>query len=116
MLYNIIISLVFTIFIELVVSIFCGIRNKKDIMFIIIINIITNPITEFINLLIKDSSLHYWVIIIIEIIVIIVEYLFFKKFLKEKNINLLYLAIINNLSSYIIGLMFNLGGSIWKKS
>ena len=115
MLYNIIISLIFTIFIELTVSIFCGIRNKNDIIYIILINIITNPSTEFINILIKDSSFHYLIIIIIEIIVVIVEYLFYKKVLKENNINLLYLAIINNLSSYIIGLMFNLGGFIWKK-
>lgn len=115
MLYNIIISLLFTIFIELTVSIFCGIRNKNDIIYIILINIITNPSTEFINILIKDSSFHYLIIIIIEIIVIIVEYLFYRKVIKTKNINLLYLAIINNICSYVVGLLFNLGGLVWKK-
>ena len=115
MLYNIIISLVFTIFIELSVSIFCGIRNKNDIMYIILINIITNPSTEFINILIKDSSFHYLIIIIIEIIVVIIEYLFYRKVLKTKNTNLLYLSIINNICSYVVGLLANLGGLIWKK-
>lgn len=110
MLYNIIISLVFTIIIELIVSIFCGIRNKKDIMYIVLINIITNPTTEFINLLIKDSSFHYLIIVIIEIIVVIIEFIFYKKVLKTKDVNPLYLAIINNICSYAVGLIFNLGG------
>ena len=114
MLYNIILSLVFTIFIEVVISIFCGINNKNDILYIILINILTNPSTEIINLVIKDSNFHYPVIIIVEIIVVIIEYLFYKRVLKNKNINLLYLSIINNICSYGVGIMFNLGGNIWK--
>ena len=112
MLYNIILSLVFTIFIEVVISIFCGINNKNDILYIILINILTNPSTEIINLVIKDSNFHYPVIIIVEIIVVIIEYLFYKRVLKNKNINLLYLSIINNICSYGVGIMFNLGGNI----
>lgn len=112
MFFCIILSLVFTIFIELVISIFCGVNNKNDILYIILINILTNPSTEQINLLIKDSRFHYPIIIIIEIIIIIIEYLFYKKVLRSKNINLLYLAIINNVCSYAVGVMFNLGGII----
>ena len=115
MLYSIILSLVFTIFIELVVSIFCGVNKKSDILYIALINILTNPSTELINLLIKDSNFHYPIIIIIEFIIIIIEYLFYKKVLKSENVNLLYLTIINNLCSYIIGIMFNLGGIAWKR-
>lgn len=115
MLYNIILSLAFTIFIEVVISILCGINNKNDILYIILINILTNPSTEMINLLIKDSSFHYPIIIIVEIIIIIIEYLFYKKVLKNKNINLLYLSIINNICSYAVGIIFNLGGIIWKR-
>lgn len=112
MVYSIILSLVFTIFIELVISIFCGVTKKGDMLYIVLINILTNPSTELINLLIKDSSFHYPIIIIIEFIIVIIEYLFYKKVLKSENINLLYLTIINNLCSYIIGIMFNLGGIV----
>jgi hypothetical protein len=114
MLYNIILSLIFTIVIELIVSIFCGINQKYDILIIILANLLTNPITEFINLLIKDTKFHYPVICIIEAVVLIVEFLFYKKFLKEKEINFFLLSMINNLSSWIIGIMLNLyiGGII----
>lgn len=112
MLYSIILSLVFTILIELVVSILCGVNKKSDIRYITLINILTNPITELINLFIKDNSFHDPIIIIIEVIVIIIEYSFYKKILKSENINLFYLTIINNVCSYVVGVMFNLGGII----
>ena len=112
MLYNVIFSLIFTILIEFIVSVFCGINNKFDLLNIIWINILTNPSTEMINLLIKNSDFHYPIIIIIEILIIIIEFLFYKKNLKTKNINFLYLSVINNVSSYLIGIMFNLGGNI----
>ncbi len=112
MLYNIILSLAFTILIEFTVSIFCGINKKIDLLYIILINILTNPSTELINLLIKDSSFHYPIIFTIEILIIIIESLFYKKVLKEEKINFLYLSIINNVCSYVIGVMFNLGGGI----
>lgn len=109
MLYNIILSLVFTIFVELLISIFFGINKKKDFLYITLVNIITNPITEFINLLVRDSIFHYQIILIIEVLVIYIEYLFYKRLLKSENINFLYLAILNNVCSYVIGLIFNFG-------
>ncbi len=112
MLYNIILSLVFTIFIEWIVSIFCGINTKIDLLYISLINILTNPCTELINLLIKDSRFHYPIIFTIEVFIIIIEFLFYKKVLKSENVNFLYLSILNNVCSYVIGVMFNLGGNI----
>ena len=107
MLYNIILSLVFTIFIELLISIFFGINKKKDFLYITLINIITNPIVESINLLVRDSIFHYQIIVTIEIFVIYIEYLYYRRVLKSENINFLYLSILNNVCSYIIGLIFN---------
>jgi len=112
MLYNIILSLIFTILIEFIISIFCGINNKVDLLNIILINLLTNPSTELINLLIKDSSFHYPIILTIEILIITIEFLFYKKVLKTENINFLYLSIINNVCSYVIGVIYNLGGNI----
>lgn len=116
MLYNIILSLISTLFIELIISIFCGINEKNNLLCIFLINLFTNPITELINLLIISSRFHYPIILFIEILVIFIEFILYKKFLKVKKINLLYLSIINNVCSYIIGIIFNLylGGIIWK--
>lgn len=108
MLYSIILSLISTLFIEIIISIFCGINEKNNLLYIILINLLTNPITELINLLIINSIFHYPIILLIEILVIFIEFLLYKKFLKVKNINLLYLSIINNICSYVIGLIFNL--------
>ena len=41
-------SLICTIIIELLVSIILGIRNKKDILNVILVNIITNPLVAVI--------------------------------------------------------------------
>ncbi len=112
MLYNIILSLAFTILIELIISIFCGINKKFDLLYITLINILTNPCTELINLLIKDTSFHYPVIFTIEFLIIIIEFLFYKKVLKSENVNFFHLSIITNICSYVIGVMFNLGGNI----
>lgn len=110
--YNIVLSLIFTVLIELIISIILGVNKKSDLIYIVLINVLTNPITEFINLLIKDKNLHHPIIFIIEIIITIIEFLFYKKFLKSKNINFLCLAIINNIVSYLIGIIFNFGVSI----
>lgn len=110
--YNIVLSLIFTVLIELIISIILGVNKKSDLIYIVLINFLTNPITEFINLLIKNNNLHYFIMIIIEIIVIIIEFLFYKRKLKSHNINFLYLAILNNIASYLVGIMYNLGVSI----
>lgn len=84
------------------------INNKIDLLLIVLINMLTNPPTELINLVVQNTKLHYPIIIGVEIIITIIEYLFYKKFLRTKNVNFLYLAIINNISSYGIGLIYNL--------
>ena len=108
MLYNVILSLFFTIFIEVMVSILCGINKKHDIFAIILINIITNPITEIINLLIENTYFHYPVILGIEVIITVIEYQYYKRNLEVKDINFMYLSVMNNLCSWIIGILFNL--------
>ena len=110
MLYNIVMSLVFTIFMELTISILCGVNKKMDLVSIIWINIVTNPITELINLLIKDKYFHFFLILLIEILITVIEWILFKKILKSKNINFLHLSIINNICSYTVGLLFNCFG------
>ena len=60
-------SLLFTILIELITSIILGINRKIDLLYIVIINILTNPFAEYINLLVQDNNFHYPIIFLIEI-------------------------------------------------
>lgn len=100
-------NLLLTIIIELGIAILLGIREKKDILNIIVINCITNPILNYIMMVVlyltSNNLIIYSLLFLFEIIVIIIEYLFYRKKLLFKNINLLLLSIILNISSVIVG-------------
>lgn len=103
-------SLICTIIIELVVSIILGIRNKKDILNVVLVNIITNPLVAvipvyfnfFYSLKIRDT-----VLIILEILTLIFEGYIYKKYLNYKKLNPFILSLILNCSSYFIGEVIN---------
>ena len=84
-------NLLLTIIIELAISLILGIKEKKDINNIIIINCITNPILNIILLIImyfiSNNIIIYSLIFIFEIIVIYLEYLYYKNRIIFKNIN-----------------------------
>ena len=76
MIKSLIISLILTIIIELLISLVMGIRKKNDIITIIVVNILTNPIVVFIANLLNNykNVLLYWsIVIIMEFIVIFIE-------------------------------------------
>ena len=99
-----------TIIIELLVAFILKVRDKKDILNIILVNITTNPLlvttTTYINII---YGLKYRNILIypFEILVVLVEGLVYKKYLKYKKINPYLLSFILNVSSYLIGLIIN---------
>lgn len=105
-----IVCLLSTIIVEVIVSLFLKVRDKKDILNIILVNIMTNPllvsITVYINIF---YGLKYKNIIIypLEILVVLVEGLVYKRYLKYKKINPYLLSLILNISSYLIGLFIN---------
>ncbi len=100
--------LVSTIIIELIISLILGVRNKKDIVNIILVNALTNPlvvsITNLANLFIGYNE-SYIVLYILEVLAIICEGFIYHKYLKFKKINAYVLSIIFNVSSYLIGLL-----------
>ena len=106
MLKSLTISLFLTIVIELTASLVLGIRNKEDIYVVILVNICTNPIVVFIAnclILIGSNKLIYNIIVIImEIIVVFVEYIMYKKHLKNYKKSPLLLSLINNSVAYLI--------------
>lgn len=102
------INLVLTIFIELGISLLLGIRKRNDINNIIYINCITNIVLNYIiNILsiifYKNIFIVYVILGILEILVIFIEYIYYKNNLKSK-INPLLLSIILNTLSFTIGL------------
>ena len=111
MIISLIISLVLTIVIELSISLILGIREKNDIYVVILVNICTNPIVVYIAnylVLIGSSKLVYNVIVtIMEIVVVFIEYIMYKKYLKNYGKTPLLLSLSNNTASYLIGIIIN---------
>ena len=98
-----------TIVIELIMSLLLGMRNKKDILNVILVNIMTNPLVVSILMYITYNRLFNTTIsiIILEILVILTEGFTYKKVLTFDNINPYVLSLILNISSYFIGGLLN---------
>lgn len=98
-----------TIMIELITSLLLGIRNKKDILNVILVNIMTNPLVVSILMYITYNRLFNTTIsiIILEILVILTEGFTYKKVLTFDKINPYVLSLILNISSYFIGELLN---------
>ena len=102
--------LLLTIIIELSVALIIGIRDKKDLINVILVNILTNPIVTSIPVLI---NLHFGilarniVLYTLEIITFLVEGIIYFKTLKYKKINPFLVSLILNLSSYLTGELIN---------
>ena len=98
-----------TIVIELIMSLLLGIRNKKDILNVILVNIMTNPLVVSILMYITYNRLFNTTIsiIILEILVILTEGFIYKKVLTFDKINPYVLSLILNISSYFIGGLLN---------
>ena len=109
MLESLIVSLVLTICIELSVALLIGVREKNDILTVIMVNVLTNPVVVFIvNLLggIGVSETTYWIVLVImEILAVVIEGKIFEKILKFKGISGTELALANNLISFLIGVI-----------
>lgn len=102
-------NLLLTIIIELGIALLLGIKEKNDILNIIVINCITNPILNYIMMIVEylfsNNMIIYFLLLIYEIIVIYLEYKFYRKKLVFKKISLLLLSTLLNLFSVILGLI-----------
>lgn len=98
-----------TIVIELIMSLLFGIRNKKDILNVILVNIMTNPLIVSILMYITYNRLFNTTIsiIILEILVVLTEGFTYKKVLTFDKINPYVLSLILNIASYFIGGLLN---------
>jgi len=103
-------SLILTIIIEVSIAFLIGIRKKKDILNVILVNMITNPVVNiipiclnvYVSLYARNISL-----IILEIIVLFLEGIIYKFVLEYKKINWLLISLILNAASFGIGEVLN---------
>jgi hypothetical protein len=105
-----IISFTVTLITELIVSLIIGIRDKKDILNIILVNILTNPLLVSLGFYINLKYGLKWRNILIypmEIIVVLVEGFIYYKYLKYRKINPFLLSLLLNICSYVMGLIIN---------
>ena len=107
--YYMVKCLILTILIETLVAFILGYR-KKDLLNIILVNIITNPIVVTIPVYfnikygINERNIS---LIILEIITLFTEGFIYKKYLNNKRINPFILSLLLNLASYCLGLFIN---------
>ncbi len=102
------ICLMVTILAEVFLAIVLGIRSKKDIINITLVNILTNPllvsITVTINFYLGLKARHIGSFFL-EITVFLVEAMIYKNVLENKKINPYLLSLLLNVFSYIVGLI-----------
>ena len=106
------ITLALTLVIEITLAVLLKVRSTFDIIFLILINCITNPTVNVIYGLIiwytdiEAGSFAGWVVVfILEFIVWITESVMIKKLLEYKRIKPMLLSFILNVSSFLIGLV-----------
>ena len=102
-------ALIITIIIELIAAIVIGLK-KKDLINVILVNIMTNPLVVTVPLYInvKYGLLERNItLFIFEIFALLSEGFVYSKYLKYKKINPYVISLILNLSSYLTGVIIN---------
>ncbi|MGN1371814.1 MAG: hypothetical protein ACI4XM_06040 [Candidatus Coprovivens sp.] len=106
--YIMIFCLICTILIEAIIGFIIGIRKKEDIIIVILVNILTNPLVTSIPtfILIEYGKLSRIIsLIILEILTFIIEGFIYKKTLYYKKANPYIISLILNICSYTLGLI-----------
>ena len=102
--------LILTIIIEVVIGLLLKVRNKKDLLNILLVNVLTNPLVVSlpIFMLFKFGLIAKYVsFAILEILTVIVEGFIYSKVLEYRKINPYLLSLILNISSYLVGVFMD---------
>lgn len=103
-------ALLCTTLIEIIISILLKIRDKKDLLNIILANCFTNPLVVTIQLYINIKYGFFErniCLLFLELFALVVEGFIYKKYLSFKKINPYVLSIILNTCSYFMGEVIN---------
>lgn len=101
-------ALFLTVAVELMIAFFFGFRKKIELIAVICINLITNPILNYLLLVNNYFSLleaNLILILFLELIVVLVEWrlLFFA--LQKEPKKLLIMSFVMNFCSYVVGVL-----------
>lgn len=102
---NYLTCLFLTIIIEAIVAFVINVRTRRGQLIVLLTNIITNPIMNSILLIVSfylTERYYYAFLIPLEIAVVIIEALIFRRNISTK-INPFLFSLILNASSYFIG-------------
>lgn len=105
---NYLLALFLTLTIELSVAYFLGYRNKKALMSVVCVNLISHPIFCYflwINLTLLIIPINYFSMISMEIVITLLESILLYYALKQKFVLMLNLSIAMNFTSFAIGLI-----------
>ncbi len=105
------VSLVATIVIEITLALCLGIRNKKDLINVLIVNIMTNPLVVSIAFIINlrhGLIMKRIAMIILEFLAFFSEGYVYKRVLEYKRINGYLVSLILNVTSYLLGIIVNM--------
>jgi len=98
-----------TLAIEIIVALIFGYRNKRAVMSIIFVNLITNPLTNYflwLNTYFHLFSADLLHVIMLEILVVCIEWGLLVFALRRNIRSLLPLALTMNSASFIVGFIF----------
>lgn len=99
-----------TLIIETILAFILGVRDKKDFINIVLVNILTNPLVVsmsiYINIRYGVQIRDIW-IIFLELSVFIIEGCIYLKVMNYKKINAFVISLLLNFSSYFIGEIIN---------
>lgn len=98
------ISLASTIVLELLFALFWGIRNKKDLLLLCLVNLLTNPIVVFVYYIAKfysDLDL-ILIVLVLEVLAFLVEGFYYKRYGKTY-LDPYFFSFFANVFSFGIG-------------
>lgn len=102
--------LLFTILIEVCISLLFGVKKRRDIINIILVNIVTNPIVvlfPYVAYLFYGKMVRCIVLLLLELFTVIVEGYIYNRYLDYSKVNSYLLSLVLNISSYLLGVVVN---------
>lgn len=98
------ISLGLTLALELIFALVCRVRNKKDLLLVCLVNVITNPVVVFLYYLTVGKGWSLLVLALLEVLAVVAEALFYKSYAEKISRPVLF-AIGANIFSFFTGKM-----------
>ena len=103
------ICLISTIIIELFPAYLLNVRRFKDLINVVLVNMITNPLVVIVPIIVGyrfNQTYHDIGLVFLEILAVLTEGFFYKKYISYKKINPFVLSFVLNVLSYFIGSIY----------